>query len=578
MKLLSVNVSLPREVPHRGKTVTTGIFKEPVSGRVMLRTLNLDGDGQADLVGHGGIHKAAYAYSIENHEYWQHELGRNDFGFGQFGENFTVEGMTDDAVHVGDVFGVGGAVVEVTQPRVPCFKLGIKMGIEGFERTFLESLRVGFYLRVLEEGEVGAGDTFELLRAGPEQMTVRELNNVGYFETDNLEEVRRALRIQALSIGWRDWLEKRLKTPKSRPATEQRLRQLVVERTVPESDVITSIYLRPEDGSQLPGFLPGQFLTLSLDIPGQPRSVTRTYSLSDSPTRRDHYRLSIKRESAPTDRSHLPPGLASSYLHDQIEVGMRVEAAPPRGKFVLDPRSEMPVVLLSAGVGLTPMISMLNAIAEGGSGRPVWFIHGARSGREHAFGAHVRRLALDHDNVHVHVRYSRPADQDTEDRDFDSQGRVDMALVQEQLPANDLDFYLCGPTAFMKALHEGLRAWDVPERRIHYEFFGPGSALGKEDAPAAAATTADCCTEIEVVFVRSGVTANWNPASASILELAEAHGLSPAFSCRSGICHTCECGLEAGEVEYVEEPMDPPEEGSVLICCSRPKTDVILDV
>src|SRR5215204_7170573 len=158
MKLLSVNVSPPAEVVHGGKTVTTGIFKEPVDGRVMLRTLNLDGDGQADLIGHGGIHKAAYAYSVENYEYWKRELGRTDFTFGQFGENFTVEGMLEDAVHIGDVFRVGDALVEVTQPRVPCYKLGLKMGLKGFEKKFLASCLVGFYLRVLEEGEVGVGD------------------------------------------------------------------------------------------------------------------------------------------------------------------------------------------------------------------------------------------------------------------------------------------------------------------------------------------------------------------------------------------------------------------------------------
>ncbi|MBD0253785.1 MAG: MOSC domain-containing protein, partial [Rubrobacter sp.] len=155
MKLLSVNVSPPKEVTKGDRTVTTGIFKEPVDGRVMLRTLNLDGDGQADLVGHGGIYKAAYAYSVENYDYWKRELGRTDFPFGQFGENFTVEGMLEDEIHVGDVFRAGGALVEVTQPRVPCYKLGIKMGLRGFEKKFLASRRVGFYLRVLEEGDVG---------------------------------------------------------------------------------------------------------------------------------------------------------------------------------------------------------------------------------------------------------------------------------------------------------------------------------------------------------------------------------------------------------------------------------------
>ena len=210
MKLLSVNVSLPTEVLYRGKTITTGIFKEPVNGRVMLRTLNLDGDGQADLKGHGGIHKAAYVYSIENYDYWKRELDRTDFGFGQFGENFTVEGMLEDEIHVGDVFRVGNALVEVTQPRVPCYKLGIKMGLPRFVKMFLASCRVGFYLRVLEEGEVGAGDVFHRVKTDPERMTVREICQLLYFDPENLEEARKALRIRALSPGWRQSFEERL--------------------------------------------------------------------------------------------------------------------------------------------------------------------------------------------------------------------------------------------------------------------------------------------------------------------------------------------------------------------------------
>lgn len=578
MKLLSVNVSLPREVPHGGKTVTTGIFKQPVSGRVMLRSLNLDGDGQADLRGHGGIYKAAYAYSIENYDYWRQELGRDDFRPGQFGENFTVRGMTDDAVHVGDVFKIGGAVVEVTQPRVPCFKLGIKMGIEGFERRFLDSLRVGFYLRVLEEGEVGAGDVCERIRTDPERMTVRQLNNTGYFDTDDLEEVRRALRIRALSIGWREWLEKRLTPARKKTAAESRWRSLIVDRKIDESEVITSFYLKATDEAPLAEFAPGQFLTLKLDIPGQSAAVRRTYSLSDSPARRSHYRLSVKREAPPADRPDLPAGLASTYLHDRVEAGATLETLPPRGKFVLDPRSETPVALISAGVGLTPMISMLGAIVDSGCRRPVWFVHGARNGREHAFGPHVRRIARDHDHVRVHVSYSRPSAWDVAGRDFDSVGRVDAALVQELLPSNDLDAYLCGPVPFMRSLYAGLREWGVSEHRIHYEFFGPASMLGDQDATDGSVTTADCCTEIEVTFARSGVTASWSASSGSLLELAEAHGLSPPYSCRSGICHTCACRLETGEVEYVEEPIDPPAAGLVLICCSKPRTDVILDL
>lgn len=209
MKLLSVNVSLPKEVQNNGKTMTTGIFKEPVKKRVMLRTMNLGGDGQADLVGHGGIYKAVYVYSIENYEYWKSELSRNDFTYGQFGENFTVEGMLEDEIHIGDVFRVGGALVEVTQPRVPCAKLGFKMGMAKFPKLFLQNSRVGFYLRVLEEGEVGAGDVIERVKVDAERMTVREINHLLYFDQENLEGAKKALRIRALSPGWRGSFKER---------------------------------------------------------------------------------------------------------------------------------------------------------------------------------------------------------------------------------------------------------------------------------------------------------------------------------------------------------------------------------
>jgi MOSC domain-containing protein YiiM len=207
MRLLSVNVSQPKEVRQNGKIITTGIFKESVPGRVMLRALNLDGDGQADLNAHGGVHKAAYAYSIENYEYWKRELGRDDFRYGQFGENFTVEGMLEDVVHLGDVFRVGGAMVQISEPRAPCAKLALKMGLPQFPKRFLASERVGFYLRVLREGEVGAGDVIEQVEAEPERMTVRQFVHLAYFDEGNLEGVRRALRIRGLPPDWREWLE-----------------------------------------------------------------------------------------------------------------------------------------------------------------------------------------------------------------------------------------------------------------------------------------------------------------------------------------------------------------------------------
>ena len=205
MRLLSLNVSQPKAVPSRGKIITTGIFKQPVEGRVRLRTLNLDGDGQADLKNHGGKHRAVYAYSIENYDYWKRELGRDDFTYGQFGENFTVEGMLEDAVHIGDVFQMGGALVQVSEPRVPCAKPALKMGMPAFPKRFPASERVGFYLRVLEEGEVGAGDPIEWVETDPEQMTVQEFLHLSCLDEGNLEGVRKALRIATLSPDWREW-------------------------------------------------------------------------------------------------------------------------------------------------------------------------------------------------------------------------------------------------------------------------------------------------------------------------------------------------------------------------------------
>ena len=442
MKLLSVNVSLPKEITMKGKMVRTGIFKEPVEGRVKVKTLNIEGDGQADLIGHGGPFRAVYVYSFDNYAYWERELRRTDFTFGQFGENLTVEGMGDKEVHVGDTFRIGTALFQVTQPRVPCYKLAIKMGVEGFYNQILESGRLGFYFRVLEEGDVGAGDVIERTKVDPTGMTIIEVNKLMYYDKDNLEGARRSLDIEALSPGWRTTFEGRL--AKAETSTGEMLRTFVVDRKKPESDTITSFYLAPEDGKPLPHFLPGQFLPLKLDIPGQYKPVVRTYSLSDSPTR-NYYRLTIKREPAPPDRPDLYPGVSSNYFHDEVEPGSKLLAKSPRGRFFLDPRGDTPVVLLSAGVGLTPLISMLNAIVDADSDRPTWFVHGSRNSREHVMGARVRRVAEEQSNVQVHIRYSRPLFEDTVGRDYDDEGHVDIELVKRLLPSKDFDFYLCGP-------------------------------------------------------------------------------------------------------------------------------------
>ena len=581
MLLKSVNVSLPKKVAHEGKAVATGIFKEPVAGRIMLRTLNLEGDGQADRWGHGGAFRAVYVYSFENYEYWADTLGRDDFTIGQFGENFSVEGMLDDEICIGDVFRIGDALVEVSQPRIPCYKLALKFGIEGFQNQFLKSGRVGFYLRVLEEGEVGAGDEIILVKREPQCMTVETVSKLLFFDQNNIKATEKALHIPALSHGWKGSFAERLIKAGKVTETTPGFRTMIVDRKVPESRTITSFYLKPEDGDPVSDFLPGQFLSFELNIPDHDKPVLRTYTISDAPGL-DYYRVSIKREPPPTEHPEVAAGLSSNYFHDQVEVGSRLRVGPPRGKFHLDLDCERSVVLLSSGVGLTPMISMMNAIVTAGSARSVWFIHGARNGDEHAMGTYVRRIAEKRDNVNIHICYSQPNENDIEGVEFDSQGRVNIDLLKQLLPFDNFDFYLCGPAPFMRSLYCGLLSVGLSEERIHYEFFGPGTILHDDSSPAGQEVIQPAETEIsgglQVEFSRSGKTVTWDPGCETILELAEQHGLDPDYSCRSGICHTCKCAIFEGEIDYVEEPLNSPGKGYVLICSARPVTNLVIDI
>ena len=312
---------------------------------------------------------------------------------------------------------------------------------------------MGFYLRVLEEGEIGTGDSVELIETDEDSVTIADFIRVYLHDSHDPASLKRLIASRDLGEPWRVYLEKMLKKAEPVLGTSGWVgfREFVVDRKVAESKTITSFYLTPEDQQPLPAYLPGQFLTFRLSIPGHASPVTRAYSLSDSPNHPEYYRVSIKRLPAPKDPPDVPPGLSSSYFHDHVQPGMKLSIKAPRDKFYLDPEDDTPVVLVSGGVGLTPMISMLNAIVEAGSGRPVWFIHGTRDSREHAMAAHARRLANEHDNVNVHVSYSQPQQTDAEGRDYDSRGRVNVELLKRVLPPAPYDFYLCGPTPFMKS-------------------------------------------------------------------------------------------------------------------------------
>jgi len=340
-------------------------------------------------------------------------------------------------------------------------------------------------------------------------------------------------------------------------------RSFVVARIEPESETISSYYLTPEDGRPLASYQPGQFLPIRVTIPGQEAPVSRTYTVSEAP-KGDFYRLSIKREDK---------GLVSRYFHDHIKPGDVIEAIAPRGKFTLEQESGRPVVLLSGGVGITPMIAMLDHLfleaAKTGISRPVYFIHGTQDGREHAFGPHVQELARQVDSLTAHIRYARPRDND---RGYDSVGYIDGDLIRSLLPLDDYDFYLCGPPLFMTALYESLTQLGVDEGRVHYESFGPAMILKSSAQESNSRVTPPAiAAPVSVCFSKSGLEVTWQPEKGTLLELAEAEGLTPSFSCRNGSCGSCATKIKCGNVDYLDEPTALHAGDEVLICCSIPK-------
>jgi ferredoxin-NADP reductase/MOSC domain-containing protein YiiM/ferredoxin len=578
-RLLSVNVGMPKDVAWQGKTVFTGVFKDPVAGPRRVRKLNVDGDGQGDRAGHGGEQRAVFVYQIDSYRYWERELGRSDFVYGQFGENFTVEGLSDDDVCIGDRYQIGTAVFEVTQPRVTCYRVGLRMNDPRIPALLVSHRRPGFYFRVLQEGEIQAEDEILKLASGPGQMAVTEADALLYLPGHPRQQLLRALRIPALSAGWQASFRALLDggsgnaglSTTSPPPAWPGFRRLDVTRIERESDSVISIRLDDPDGAPLPPARPGQYLTLRIQPDGEKRSLLRNYSLS-GPPEAGYYRIAVKREQA---------GAASGYLHTRLRVGAQLEIGAPRGTFILD-AAETPVLLVSAGIGATPVLGMLEALAGEHREREIWWLHGARSGRDHCFAAEARALLASLPNVHSHVTYSRPGEDDVEGRDFDSAGRLSAELVVELAPPRDAQAYLCGPIPFMEEISAGLAAMGVDASHIHTEPFGPAPGLTPGIAVAPARTphppTGQPGDGPTVEFARSDLAIPWSSDYTSLLELAEACDVPVRWSCRTGVCHTCETTLVGGNVEYSPDPVEPPAEGSALICCSQPREDVVLDL
>jgi ferredoxin-NADP reductase/MOSC domain-containing protein YiiM/ferredoxin len=583
-RLLSVNVGVPRDVTWNGKTVRTAVWKSPVTGRRMVRKLDIDGDAQGDLAGHGGEHRAVFVYQTDSYHYWERFLGRSDFTSGQFGENFTVDGLPDNEVCIGDRYRIGSAEFEVTQPRVTCYRVGIRMNEPRMPALLVAHHRPGFYFRVLQEGEVGAGDDIIKIADGPGKMTVADTDALLYLPGASREQLERVLRIPALSQGWKSSFQAMLeqdlssKTTAGNPglATEEGapawpgFRQMRVANIHKESDSVTSFVLKPVDAQPLPVFLAGQFVVLRLLVdPGKP-AVLRSYSLSDLPAA-DHLRISVKSELN---------GVGSSFLCNRAREGDVLDVSAPRGSFTLRP-NQNPVVLLSAGVGATPVMSMLHALAAEKSQREIWWIYGARNRVDHPFADESRSLLKQLSRGRGYIVYSRPAPTDQVGTDFDAPGHIDTALLERIGVPQSSDFYLCGPTSFLQSMRDGLRTWGVLNGNVHTEIFGSLEAI--TPGMAQVVHTPHLPQGLPgsgppVSFARSGIAAAWDTKFASLLELAEACDVPVRWSCRTGVCHTCMTGLISGSITYNPEPLERPTPGNVLVCCSQPNGSITLDL
>lgn len=352
-------------------------------------------------------------------------------------------------------------------------------------------------------------------------------------------------------------------------------RKFYIHKRVDEADGITSFYLRPYDGKPVPRYLPGQHLTFRLQIPGNPKPVVRCYSLSDAPIHDNQYRVSIKRLGAPPGSADIPDGLGSCFFHDTLEVDRIVDVRAPGGNFYLDMTDKRPAVLIAGGIGLTPMLSMINTIAYTKSKREVWLFYAVMNKRQHVMASHLKRLAREHGNVHIVICYSEPTRNCVKGRDFHYRGLINRRLLQGLLPSKDCQFYLCGPPPMQNAIIRELEDWGVAEKDIKWESFG--KRKGKKPAAPAVGDSGPRVEPIEIVFARSGKVGKWTSEDETVLDVAEAAGVVMDSGCRAGQCGTCATAIKQGTVRYPEEPGTQPLPGTCLTCMAIPKEGLVLD-
>lgn len=561
-KVVSLNVGEPRLVTYRGTWFRTGIFKEPTDEPLTLKKLNFAGDGQADMSAHGGIDKAVYCYPIEHYDFWRGELGRASLPMGQFGENVTTEGVLESELRIGDVLALGTAVVQVSEPRIPCYKLVMRMDAgSDFAVRFLAANRTGFYCRVLQEGVVKTSDALILLHSDASSATVSEVIAATQFADRDPVGLRRARKARGISVKWQSRVRRMIDAEVRRRMEETGTQRNVfaVDKVVRETRDVLSIWLRPAGKGRLSRALPGQYVTIVWAD-----GMTRTYSLSAVDADRG-YRVTVKL----VRDAQGALGRASARIAD-LKAGDMLTVDRPRGNFHPDVDDDTPLVLAAAGIGVTPIMAMLEHVTRNGR-RDVFAAFGMRRADEHPLAGELAALVAERRRLSVMLAYSRHDGAPVQGLPAPKHGRLIAADLLPHAATPLAEVFLCGPGEFIRQMHDGLVERGVNSQCIRYESFGPSTLL-----PARALEHAPDTT-FTVSFTRSDVQAVWSPSSGTLLNLAETAGVSPAFGCRSGACGLCRTELSEGRVSYVE-PIDEPDAGYVFPCCAIPETDCRLDL
>lgn len=560
--VLSVNVSLPRTVDWRGQQIETGFYKTPVLGPVPLRGVNLSGDDQADRAVHGGPFKTVYAYPHEHYSGWQDLLGVDELDLASFGENVTLSGILEEDVASGDILRIGSAALVVTEPRVPCWKLAMRFGRDDMPVLFARRGLTGWYMGVHAEGTFASGDAVEIEHAAGTRVTIRQLADLRSAPAaaePALLEVARDL--PWITEEWREFIDRLLMRRRNpRPTAPSRRQQLRISNRRMLAEDVVELELASATADSLPPVTPGQFVAFTL-TGRDGRPATRCYSLCGTPGT-DRWRIAVKKID---DRDAGSP-LISHRLHD-LPVGQALDAAAPAGTFTLKLHQPgRPLVLVGAGIGVTPIIAMLRAILDAPTpfADPVIVVHACMSASRELY-ADVFDRAHRAPGITVHT-FSQAGDATI--AGIAREGLVDADRLLQLVPDLPADFLVCGPPAMTASLREGLMALGVSSEDFHTEAFGPTAAR------AARVIRPGPC---EVTFDRSSYTVLSTDPSETILDVAERYGVFIDSSCRSGSCGTCATGVLDGDVAYPTQPTAPHSQGSVLACLAIPTTNVVID-